>query len=95
MMIAREDIIRAVDMVFSVAQILIFANVVMSWIPPLRNGPIGKIVTGLVDPLLSPIRKLVSKSPLGGGMPLDFSPIIALFLLMFLRNIVISIIASV
>jgi YggT family protein len=93
-MITKVEIIRAVDMLFSAAQILIFINVVMSWIPPLKNGPIGRIVGGIVDPLLYPIRKLVAKSPFGGGMPLDFSPIIALILLMIIRNVVISLIIA-
>ena len=46
----------------------------------------------LTEPLLGPIRSLINKSPLGGGMMVDFSPVIVLFIIQILRNIIIRLI---
>jgi len=57
---------------------LIFARVILSWIPPLQRTQLAALIHALTEPILGPIRKLLAKSPLGGaGMPLDFSPLLA------------------
>ena len=49
----------------------------------------------MTEPILGPVRHWMDKSPIGGGMMLDFSPVIALFLMqvvsIVLKNIVIMI----
>ena len=73
---------------------IIFAWVISSWlinfnIINTRNPVVYQIVRtldGLVDPVVAPIRKVI---PAFGG--LDFSPIILLFALGFLRDFVISV----
>lgn len=42
---------------FSVVEVLIFANVVLSWIRLSPENPIYKVVYGLTEPLLTPLRK--------------------------------------
>ena len=63
--------------------IMIFARVIMSWIPFDRDGFGGKIygfASLFTEPIISPIRKLIQRSPLGGGgMMIDFSPMLAFF----------------
>jgi len=70
---------------------LLMARVVMSWINFDRDGIFGKIyniVFGITEPLVSPIRKLIQRSPLGGGgMMLDFSPILAFILIRLITNL--------
>ena len=75
--------------------ILIFVRAILSWFPEPRNdGPLRQLYYGalklahtMTDPITGPIRKLLQNSPLGGqGMMLDFSPIIAFFLINFARN---------
>jgi len=75
---------------------VIFARAIMTWLPINRNGMIFTILNGITEPFVGPIRKLISRSPLGGpGMMIDFSPIIALFLIrpitQFLAMLVLSI----
>ena len=63
----------------------------MSWLP-LGQGPITQLIYSLTEPILGPIRNLIHKSPLGGGMMLDFSPVIALFVMELLKNILIGLV---
>lgn len=73
---------------------LIFARILLSWLP-VGRGPITMTIFNLTEPILSPIRNLVQKSPLGGpGMMLDFSPIIALLFIQIAGNVIITFLAS-
>ena len=84
--------------------ILIFLRAILSWFPePKNDGPLRQLYYGalklahtLTDPITGPIRSLLQRSPLGGpGMMLDFSPIIAFFLINFARGILINIVMTV
>ena len=81
-------------MVFSNAlYFLIMGRVICSWIA--GGGKIKEFFYVLTEPFLGPIRNMISKSPLGGGMMLDFSPVISLFLIQILRTVIINVIYSV
>ncbi|MDR1530860.1 MAG: YggT family protein [Clostridiales bacterium] len=83
---------QVIDWFFQILYICIIINAVLSWLPVSRDNPLAKLVGLVVEPILNPIRKLLARSPLGGtGMPVDFSPIIAFFLLNVIRNILHSI----
>lgn len=87
--------ITAVDYFGKFLEIVILIRIIISWLPIDRNNPIVQLIYSLTEPILGPIRRLLFKSPLGGpGMMLDFSPIIAVFLIQFVSSVVISLIAS-
>ena len=46
----------------------------------------------LTEPILGPVKRMMDKSPLGGGMMLDFSPVIALFILDIIQIILLYIV---
>lgn len=78
-------IANAIEMLGNFFVILLFIRVIMTWIPFDRDGLFGKIfgfLSFLVEPILLPIRSLIQRSPLGGGM-IDFSPILAFALIRF------------
>lgn len=58
---------------------MIIAYVFMSWLPNVKESFVGEWLGKLVEPYLSPFRKLI---PPIGGM-LDISPIVALIALRF------------
>ena len=70
---------------------IVIANVFLSWIVlASRNLTIHKIYTltsQLVDPLLQPIRNIIR--PITGNLGIDFSPIVLIFLLIILENLLI------
>lgn len=74
-------LLSALDIFFSVIEMLIFATIIMSWIPIGHNNPISNLLHTMTSPILYPCRKMIENSPLGKGLMLDFSPIIALFIL--------------
>lgn len=81
-------IFNALIIFVEILDYLILARVFLSWIPISRDNPIIKFIYALTEPILAPIRNMLQKSPLGGpGMILDFSPIIAFFLIRFIVSI--------
>lgn len=60
---------------------LLIAYVVCSWIPPLRNGPVGDILRMVVGPVLAPFDKII---PSVGGI--GFSALIVYFGLSYVQR---------
>lgn len=85
-------LINAVNIFCQVIYLLIFVRIILSWLPGANRSSIGGFIYNLTEPILGPIRKMIDRSPIGGGMMLDFSPVIALFLMEIIKRIVISII---
>lgn len=93
--ITRADVADYVNTLFLVYLILIFVRIILTWIPripynPVLNG-ILKFVTDVVDPYLNLFRRFLPPVRLGPGA-LDLSPIVATFVLIIVREIVVSLI---
>ena len=80
-------LLNAIEVFFKLLYILIFIRILLSWFPGVNNTPLGGIFYTLTEPILEPVRHMVDKSPIGGGMMLDFSPIIALFLMNIVKMV--------
>lgn len=83
----------AINLFFKILYILIVIRVLMSWIPGSAYSSIGRLIYSLTEPVLGPVKRMMDKSPLGGGMMLDFSPVIALFILDIIQMILLYIVA--
>jgi YggT family protein len=62
--------------------LVVLASVILSWIRLDPEHPIVRVVDTLTEPVLAPIRKIL---PDFGGI--DFSPMLLLFALRFLRSL--------
>ena len=82
----------AINLFFRILEILIFIRVFMSWIPGSAYSSLGRLIYTLTEPVLGPVKRMMDKSPLGGGMILDFSPVIALFILEIIQIILLYIV---
>lgn len=71
-----------IDYLKTVYYFMIIAYVFMSWVPNVRESFVGIWLGKLVEPYLSPFRKII---PPIGGM-LDISPIVALIALNFVAE---------
>lgn len=83
---------NAVIKFFNLLEFLIFVRVFLSWIPFIQDNVLIKLLNNLTEPILYPIRKIIMKSPIGGGgMAIDFSPIIAIIFFYIIEKIIYNI----
>lgn len=95
--LARDDVAAYVNALFIVYIILIFARVLISYVPrmpysrPLRA--VLDFVTETTDPYLNLFRRFIP--PIGGGgFALDLSPVIGIFVLLALQAVVVGLISG-
>lgn len=82
-------VLRTIELFLYALEILILVRVLSSWIPRAYDSPIVKFIVQITEPILTPIKKLIDKSIFGGkGSMLDFSPLVAFFLLNILQNFI-------
>lgn len=80
----------AISLLFRFLEGAIFLEVILSWVMPGRSNAFLDLLRVFTEPFMAPGRKIQERF-----MPrlmIDFSPIIALFLLDILRTIIFSII---
>lgn len=72
---------RVADILLSIFWWLLLIRVLVSWVSPNPFNPLVQFLYRSTEPILDPIRRLLP--PMG---PVDFSPIIAFFLILFLQS---------
>lgn len=88
-------IIQTVDLFFRVIYFLVIVRVFLSWIPSAFNSNIARFIYQVTDPIIEPFRMLLDRfMPRGPGFYLDFSPVIALMVLDFIRRLAVNILWS-
>jgi YggT family protein len=91
--IDRADVADYVSALFLVYLILIFARILLSWIPRMPYNPILSSVVNFIhevtDPYLNLFRRVLPPVG-GGGFALDLSPMIATFVLIIVWQIVVG-----
>jgi YggT family protein len=80
------DLVKLIDMIFNILELSIFIEVVLSWVYARRTNQYIELLHKITGPLLEPGRKIQER--FFPNTMVDFSPIIALVILMFLRNLV-------
>ncbi len=84
-----QVLIQTVNTFFTIYFWLIFARVILSWVRPSYNNPwlaqAAQVIYQLTEPVLAPIRQFMPR-----GMMLDFSPLVAMFLLNLVQRLLIQ-----
>lgn len=80
----------AISLLFRLLEGAIFIEVILSWVMPGKSNAFLDILRIFTEPFMAPGRKIQEK--LMPNLMIDFSPIIALFILDILRKIIFSII---
>jgi len=75
-----------VNIIFNILEFSIFIEVILSWVYAGRTNQYIELVHKISGPLLQPGRKIQERY--FGNMMVDFSPIIALLIIMVLRRVV-------
>jgi len=95
--LSRGDVANYVDALFVVYIVLIFANILISYVPRMPYNPMLRAVldfiTETTNPYLSVFRRFLP--PIGGGgFALDLSPIIGIIVLFVAQGILVNLIAG-
>lgn len=77
-------IAKMVDLILTIFWWLILIRALISWVSPDPFNPIVQFLYRATEPVLYPIRRLLP--PMG----IDISPIIAFFILMFLKSFLVT-----
>lgn len=72
---------KILDLLITIFIYVMIAYVISTWIPPLRDSPVGDLLRLAASPVLAPIEKVI---PSVGGI--GISPIIAYFGLSFIQR---------
>lgn len=83
-------LIEVVNVSFDVFYWLMIARVLLSWVSPRAHNKLIEFIVDVTDFVLIPIKRIVPTNV--GGV--DFSPILAIFLLSFLRRLILSLLYS-
>lgn len=70
----------------SVLMFLMFARAISSWFVKDLSNPIIRFLFEVTEPMLSPVRSLLQKMNIGGGM-MDFSFILTYLVLIVIQEI--------
>jgi YggT family protein len=79
-------IARVLEIVLEIYMWVIIIRALISWVNPDPYNPIVQILTKMTEPVLRPIRKLLPPYRVG----IDFAPLIAILIIIFLQYAVIK-----
>jgi len=74
------------DMVLSIYMWIIIVRAIVSWVSPFSRSPIVYALVRLTDPVLQRLRRILRLR----GMGIDFSPMIAILAILFLKYFVVA-----
>lgn len=83
--------IELISLIFKLLDIysfLLLIRVMLSWFPIDPYNSVVQFLYNITEPVLRPLRTVVSF----GGMGIDFSPVIAVFIIQIIKKILISLI---
>lgn len=95
--LSRDDVANYVNALFTVYIVLIFINILISWLPRVPyNRPLRAVldfVTETTNPYLNLFRRFLPPVG-GGGFALDLSPMLGIIVLLLLQALVVPLISG-
>jgi YggT family protein len=86
-------VIRIINTLIEVLKMAILIEVILSWVPNGRHSKISTIIRAFTAPIMEPSEKINNR--IFSGSPVDFSPIIAYFLISILQRIILTILGTI
>ncbi len=78
---------QIVSVVLTVYYWLIIIRALLSWVNPDPYNPAVNLLYRVTEPVLGPLRRLI---PVGSGYGIDFSPVIAFFIIIFVKSLIVK-----
>lgn len=82
-----DVILQLANGLLSIISLAIIVRALLSWFYPVGRDPWTKLLVDLTEPLLAPIRNIMSRVL---PIPIDLSPIIVILLIQLLQNMLVS-----
>ena len=79
-----EALASVVSILLTIMYWLILIRALISWVNPDPFNPIVQFLTRVTEPILEPVRRLLPP------LPLDISPIIVFFIIIFLQKFLVA-----
>lgn len=80
-------ILSALGYLIWIIIVLIAVRALLSWFPGGSTSALGTLLNTLTEPVLAPIRRVFMRFEFARSSPIDFSPMVAVLLLLFIRSI--------
>lgn len=80
---------QTINYFFNIVGLLIFARIILSWLPQLRSNQIAELIFGITEPILAPFQRVIP--PMG---MIDLSPMVAIITLLILQQILLTVVAA-
>jgi YggT family protein len=77
---------RALDVALVIYMWIIIIRALISWVSPSPYNPIVRFLYRVTEPALRPVRRIIPLQGLG----IDFSPVIVILIIIFLRQFVVA-----
>ena len=84
----NEFLLRFVEVLGIMLHVAILGRVIVSWLPISSENPIVTVLYQVTEPILGPIRAVLPRL----GM-LDFSPIVAILLIVVIQNVLLRLLS--
>jgi YggT family protein len=87
--VSTGPLVSIIDLLFTVLELIVFARVMLSWLPISPWHPVARWVRRIGDPILRPFQRVL---PSFSGI--DFSPLLALAVIYVLQQVVHSLLVN-
>ena len=81
-------VLQTARLLISFLQTLMLVTALLSWIPQMRYNRVYQTLSMLIEPIVTPFRKLISMLPFLDEFPLDFSFLAAYLTLSILGSMI-------
>lgn len=82
-------IINIIITLFNLLELAILLECIISWIPQIGDNKFVSTIHNVIYPIMEPLKVLQDK--LIPGLPIDFSPIIAIFIIDLFKRLLLGI----
>ncbi len=82
-----NELFQVANFLLTVISLAVLARALLSWFYPVGKDPWTRLLVDVTEPLLAPVRALLSRVM---PIPIDFSPFVVLILIRLLQGMLVT-----